>query len=192
MIPTALLPSPIQFRRTQDFYISSSIELGCDISLAIVTQWTIINCTLNCSNSVVLDPTVFTTFSELYIPSRTLPFGIYQLMLTVSMVAQPRQMASAFTYVQITPSGITANLVQYGTSMITRGHDQDLILNPGIHSIDLDGNMLNASVRMSHDRMNRMHNHDYLPYIGLELRVLLSDLRSLQFPERQRIVFADR
>ena len=49
-------------------------------------------------------------------------------------------------YVKITPSGITANLVPYGTSMITRGHQQDLYLDPGTYSADIDGNVFNASV----------------------------------------------
>jgi hypothetical protein len=41
-------------------------------------------------------------------------------------------------YVRIIPSVIIANLVQYGTSMITPGHNQDLVLDPGTFSIDLD------------------------------------------------------
>jgi hypothetical protein len=48
--------------------------------------------------------------------------------------------------VRITPSGITANLVQLGTSMITSGYEQDLLLNPGSYSVDLDGNVFNESV----------------------------------------------
>ena len=54
--------------------------------------------------------------------------------------------SSISAYVKITPSGITANLVPYGTSMITRGHEQDLTFNPGSYSTDLDGNVFNASV----------------------------------------------
>ena len=46
----------------------------------------------------------------------------------------------------ITPSGITANLVQLGTSMITRGNEQDLKLDPGTFSVDLDGYTFNATV----------------------------------------------
>ena len=54
--------------------------------------------------------------------------------------------ASASTYVRITPSGIIANLLPYGASMITSGYRQDLVLDPGLNSIDLDGNTFNASV----------------------------------------------
>lgn len=66
------------------------------------------------------------------------------------MVISPNLTSSSSAYVQITPSGITANLVQYGTSMITRGHQQDLILDPGTYSVDLDQDTFNATVSFQH------------------------------------------
>ena len=93
-----------------------------------------------------IDQTIPRTFTELYVPSRTLPFGIYELKLTVTMVISRNLTSSSSAYVQITPSGITANLVQYGTSMITRGYHQDLLLDPGTYSIDLDQDIFNATV----------------------------------------------
>ena len=62
------------------------------------------------------------------------------------MVSATTMASSMSAYVKITPSGITANLVPYGTSMITRGHQQDLYLDPGTYSADIDGNVFNASV----------------------------------------------
>jgi hypothetical protein len=53
---------------------------------------------------------------------------------------------SSSIYVEITSSGITANLIQYGTSMVTSGHEQDLKLDPGTYSVDPDENVFNASV----------------------------------------------
>ena len=111
LIPSSSrLTSPLQFRRNQDFSISSLIELNCHLSSSINTQWTIHNCSqsssLNCSLSSM--------------PVKT----------------------------QIDPSGINANLVQFGTSMITRGHEQPLILDPGRFSEDLDEDIFNASVRI--------------------------------------------
>jgi hypothetical protein len=52
--------------------------------------------------------------------------------------------------VKITPSNITANLIKYGTSVITSGHKNNLTLNPGEYSIDPDAEMsgLNASVSL--------------------------------------------
>ena len=138
----------MQFRRNQDFFISSYVQLKCTKSLETNTKWTIKNCTSsNCSFQIQLDQTVQTTSSELYIPAQTLPIGTYELTLTVTMIASPDLTSSSSAYVRITSSGITANLVQYGTSMITSGYQQNLTMDPGLFSVDPDGNVLNASVR---------------------------------------------
>ncbi len=147
LIPAAsTLLSLIEFRRSQDFDIISIIELNCNDSLSTNTQWTIKNCTSICSNQIQLDPKIITTFSELYIPARTLIYGTYQLTLIVTMVNFPSLQTSSSIYVEITSSGITANLIQYGTSMVTSGNQQDLKLDPGTYSIDPDENVFNASV----------------------------------------------
>lgn len=148
LIPsTSTLSSPIQFRRSQDFYISSMIQINCNQSLAMNMQWSVINCSSSiCTNTVSLGSSIATTFNELYVPARTLPFGIYQLRFTVAMMAVPSLSSSMSAFVRITPSGITANLVLLGTSMITSGHEKDLQLNPGLFSVDLDGFSFNASV----------------------------------------------
>ncbi|CAF4131603.1 unnamed protein product, partial [Adineta steineri] len=146
LIPsTSTLSSPIQFRRSQDFYIVSLIELNCNNSISIITHWTIKNCTSICSNQIQVDSTIITTSTELYIPARTLVYGLYELKLTVAMVNMSSLTSTSSVYVQITPSGITANLIQYGTSMITRGTQQDLQFDPGTYSIDRDNNVLNAT-----------------------------------------------
>ena len=109
-------------------------------------RWTVYNCSSICSNAIQFDQTIITTTNELYIPARTLPYGIYQLNLTVSMLASSSLTSTVSAYVRITASGITANLVPLGTSMITSGYEQDLLFNPGGYSVDLDGYTFNASV----------------------------------------------
>lgn len=104
------------------------------------------NCTFICSSPIPLDQTIATTYSELYIPARTLPFGLFELQLTVTIAMSSNWTSSASAYVKINPSGITANLVRFGTSMITRGHEQDLTLDPGSFSVDYDTDTFNASV----------------------------------------------
>ena len=154
LIPdTTSLNAPAQFRRIQDFYISSYIIPDCPISLAMSTNWTISNCTPTCTNAIHFNPwVVVTTYSELFIPARTLDFGLYRLELTVTMLAEPQAKSTVFAYVRINPSGITANLVQFGTSMITRGHEQDLTLDPGRFSEDPDENTFNSTVRIDRCR----------------------------------------
>ncbi|CAF0845277.1 unnamed protein product [Adineta steineri] len=122
------------------------IQFNCDGSLSTTRKWTIKNCTSNsCSFEIVLNENVMTTYSELYIPSRTLAYGVYQLTLTVTMIDSPNLKSSSSVYVRITATGITANLVQLGTSMITRGDQQDLLLDPGTFSVDPDEDTFDAT-----------------------------------------------
>jgi hypothetical protein len=111
-----------------------------------MNQWSIINCTSNCSSPIQLSQTITTTFSELYIPATSLPYGIYELILTVTIVSLPNISSSSSAYVKIISSNITANLVMFGTSMITRGHEQDLILDPGTYSVNPDEDVFDAGV----------------------------------------------
>ncbi|CAF0753401.1 unnamed protein product [Adineta steineri] len=122
------------------------IEFNCVGSLSTTKKWTVKNCTsTSCSFEIALNEKVMTTYSELYIPSRTLDYGVYQLTLTVTMVDSPNLKSSSSAYVRITATGITANLVQLGTSMITRGNQQDLLLDPGIFSVDPDEDTFDAT-----------------------------------------------
>ena len=148
MVPdTSSFASPLQYRRNQDLDISSIIELNCNLSSQTITQWTIWACTTNCSVQLALDASVITTSAELFIPARTLAYGMYELRLNVTMAAVVRQYTSmASVYVTITPSVLTVNPVQYGTSMVTRGHDQNLTLDPGSFSVDPDTDTFNPTV----------------------------------------------
>ncbi len=129
------------------------IQLNCDISLSTNIKWTIKNCTsTDCSFQIILSQKVITTFSELYIPARTLPYGVYELALTVIMTDAPSLKTSSAAYVRITATGITANLVQLGTSMITRGDQQDLLLDPGSFSVDPDEDSFDPSVSIDEFR----------------------------------------
>ncbi len=169
LIPsTSSLSSPLQFRRSQDFSISSYLQLDCNSSLSTNTKWTITNCTSTCSSQIQMDQTVIKTSSEIFIPAKTLACGIYQLTLTVTMVAVPHLSSSASAYIKIAPSNITVNLVQFGTSMITRGYQQDLLLDPGTFSVDPDTTTFNASV--SFNRIIKSYLSCY-PFYSIELDI---------------------
>ena len=90
--------------------------------------------------------TIVTSLSELFIPGRILPYGLYEFQLIVESISSPNSRISSSAYAKINPSGITANLVPLGTSMITRGNKQDLLLDPGSYSADPDNAIFNASV----------------------------------------------
>ncbi|CAF5177418.1 unnamed protein product, partial [Rotaria magnacalcarata] len=139
------LSAPVQLRRSEDLHISSYIEVNCIASLAVITQWTVFNCTSTCSLQTKLDQSVITTLNELFIRARTLVYGIYKLKLTVTMVASTDLISAASVYVRINPSNIIPNLVEFGTSMISRGQSQDLTLNPGSFSVNPDESTFNLS-----------------------------------------------
>ena len=90
----------------------------------------------------MIDPTL----SELVVPARTLPLGTYELKLTVAIPTVLGMNFSAWTYVKINPSGPTVNLVQFGTSMITRESKKSFRIDPGQFSVDPDTNVWDASV----------------------------------------------
>jgi len=127
------------------------IEFNCGGSLSMISKWTIKNCSSSCLFQIELSEKVITTQSELYIPSRILDYGIYELKLTITMVDSPSLTPSSSTaYVRITATGITANLVQLGTSVITSGNEQDLLLDPGAFSVDPDQYSFDATVSINH------------------------------------------
>ena len=137
-------------------------------------RWTIKNYTTNDNSEIVVDKKIITTNSELYVPSNTLPYGTYQFTLTVTMTDYLSLTNFSSIYIQISPSGITANLVELGTSVVTSGHQQNLILNPGNYSVDPDGYQFNASVCFSLHHKSCLNMHFQL--IGLVLCLFLSSV----------------
>ena len=140
------LETAYQYRRSQDFYILSTIKFQCNKSLSTKKIWKIRNYSSIGNLEIDFDKKLLKSSSELYIPSNTFPYGIYELELTVKMIEDESLVDSSSVYVQINPSGVTVNLVPLGTSIVTVGHQQILTLNPGSYSIDLDGFEFNASV----------------------------------------------
>jgi len=161
------LPTPLQYQRNQDFSISSLLNLNCNSSLAVNSKWTIASCTSNCSLSIQLDQSIVTTSNELYIPAKTLDYGVYQLRLTVAMVVAPQFSTSISVYIKIITSSITVNLLAFGTSMITSGYKQDLLLDPGTHSIDPDTELFNASVSL----FQKYHTYTFSILSIIELEI---------------------
>lgn len=124
----------MKFRRDQDIYISSNIEINCTQSLLITTQWTI----HNHSNPTELLRLIDTSQNDLFIPSQTLSYGLYQIELIVTMTDFPSLSSSSSIYIEITRSTININLISYDALMITHDFGEDLVLNPGQYSFDLN------------------------------------------------------
>ena len=148
LVPNApLLSTPVSVRRSTDVYITSYIQLECNESLLTNIRWTVRHCTPLCSSvPLALPSSIVTTLSELYVPARTLDYGTYELRMQVTMSAASQFTTTASVFVTIIPSTIIPNLMPAGTSMITLGRGQDLLLDPGTYSQDPDSTTFNASV----------------------------------------------
>jgi hypothetical protein len=105
--------------------------------------------------------------SELFIPAYDLPVGLYQMTLSVRMLAIIQRNFTVTSYVRITRSKILTNLVYLGTSMISQSDQFDLVLNPGKYSVDPDAAQFNASVSCGFSLYLLVHCRVFV--LGLEL-----------------------
>lgn len=103
-----------------------------------------------------------------------LPYGAYRLDLQVTMIASPNMTTFASAFVNIVRSDLVfSNLMPFGTSLITLGCEQDLVLAPGHHSFDLDQDKFAENVRsLLHPSLSFMS----IVHLGLGVRILLSHL----------------
>ena len=185
ILPASSLASPLRRRRNRGFLVSATVQLNCKAATTQHLQWIITNCfTTTCSAPFLLDPAIQTNFNDLFIPSRVLPFGIYNFTFTASTIAPFKAAASASAYIIITASTITPNLVPLGTSLITHTQGQDLILGPGIFSLDPDQNTFDTTVRQP--SFLTLTNLTPSP-AGLAVRLLLPCLWPLQLPQPVRL-----
>ena len=149
--PSAPLSSPLQFFRSEDFAISSTIFHRCNDSLTVNVQWTVYNCTnaTMCSSSPIdVTAMINTRSTEFYAPPTSLPLGLYRLIYTVQLTQRPQLVSTIQTSVRILRTAITVNLLPSGTSTMTRGQQQDIFFNPGQYSVDPDENAFDPTVRI--------------------------------------------
>lgn len=148
MIPEGSSPlSPIRFRRNQEIYLSRDVQFYCSISGNTSTKWTIMTCTSpHCTNSIALNSTFSLIHNDLYIQQYILLAGLYEVRSEVTFHGSLQFNSSSTAYIDIVSTGIIVNLFPLGTSIITRGDQQNVQLNPGLHTLDSDGIPFNTSV----------------------------------------------
>lgn len=133
---------PWKFRRNENLYISSEIEVACSQSVPIITEWTIVNYL----NENELNQSVEMSQPDLFIPAQTLSYGLYKVELTVAMMDDPSVNSSSVLYIEISRSTIDVSLIAFDTSMIRHDYRDDLVLDPGRFSFDRNGVMSNEEV----------------------------------------------
>ncbi|CAF1074084.1 unnamed protein product [Adineta steineri] len=177
LIPgSSTLLTPVEFQRSRDFYIVSIIEFNCADSLLINTQWKIKSCNTNCSNAIQVGSSIITTSSELYIPEQTLPLGIYELELTVKIINMSNLTTTTSVYVEIIPTLIKVNLIQYATSMITHGYEENLLIDPGTYTVDPDEDTFNTT-NWKYEYFCRIYGQYTFPNLNGTL-LTIDDLRN--------------
>ena len=165
--------TPIEFYRSMDGYIGSFLDLNCTAGKNITKRWSVKVCDINCSRNVDLGSSIVTTSSELYLPALSVAIGTYEFTYTVIIGSSPSVVISASVFISIKKSAVVANLVPGGTSMITQASYQDLTLDPGSYSVDVDFTTFNRSVCYL-GRRQRCSNATCLFYLELDLQILLS------------------
>ena len=127
----------LELPHDQDLYIDSNIEVNCSASNAMKIEWTVKLCDSSCESMNHIYPSIVFNATDLFLPAGTLPYGYHLFELVVTMVALPSSPESDITLVKIIPRNVTVNLVPLGTSMITHGRSQDLLIDPGSFSTNL-------------------------------------------------------
>jgi len=82
---------------------------------------------------------------DLFIPARSLAYGIYKIELTVTS-NRHQITSSTFTYIEICQPIIMLQLFSFSASTLTHHYADDLILNPGEYSFQLDEISFNKNV----------------------------------------------
>lgn len=165
---------PFQLRRNEDFYVTSHIHFNCTENSSTSTTWIVSSCPSTCSEEAQLNQSIETANNDLFIPAQTLNYGRYELKLTVTPIALPALTTTSLVHIEIFPTGIITNLLPFVMSKITHHYRQDLILNPGKYSIDLNAITFDSTV--SDWTLNQINQ--IFGLLELVLLILLSNLWS--------------
>ena len=120
--------SYLKFMRNQNIYISSAITYNCTFSVLPSSVWKI----FKSSNQ-----TFETSENDLFIPARTLSYGIYKVELTL-VTPDDLAIPAFVTYIEICQSNIFIHFFPFQAATITHHYTEDLILNPGEYSFQIN------------------------------------------------------
>jgi hypothetical protein len=145
---------PLNFLYNENIYIDSKITFNCTHPVSITTVWTIITCSPICSQSIPITFSLESSQNQLFIPAYSLFNGIYELKFTVTIIDVSPLFSSSSIYIKIIRPNIITNLLSFTAINITQSYQQELILNPGKYSIDLNAIIFNTSVSCWSKRRN--------------------------------------
>ena len=89
------------------------------------------------------NPTI--NYAELVLQPKTLAYGLYKIIYTVTMLTNKNLTCSVYSYIKIIPSGLILSSLKLsqpvygGTIEIIRGQNQTIQFDPYLFTYDIDG-----------------------------------------------------
>lgn len=134
-IQVVLVPSMFSsFYRHENISLRSITKYDCPNVTSQEMTWS----SKNEADGQEVRLSVPTDQKDLDLPARSLPYGRYRFTFTVRLRDTTQVLLStvAFLILQIIPSKIQVNLLSSPLSTISHGYLQELVLDPGQHSVD--------------------------------------------------------
>ena len=148
--------SPLSYKMSESININTLAKVNCSDVVSTKKTWEIHKAIINASNlyeeltaldiSTIAPDTM--NKAELIIPARALSYGVYKIKFTSRMwderIEDPMWTQKlpferdAFTYIEIIPSDLLAQMIESTANLVTRGKGQSLALDPYLYSYDPD------------------------------------------------------
>ena len=135
--------APVEQKRTDLFTVLSTTTINCANSLSNTKKWLIyrvdpISGAIGSQVTLVNNPTI--DYAEIVIQPNSLTYGLYKFIYQVSMYGGNTGIfvSQIDTFVKIVPTGIAVMSLANGVSEISRGLQQEIVLDPTTFSYDMD------------------------------------------------------
>ena len=148
--------APLPYKMSESVSITTLAKVNCSDVVSTKKTWEIFKAVINASNLyeelTILDISTIApdtmSKAELIIPARSLSYGVYKLRFFSRMwderIEDPMWThklpfeRDAFTYIEIIPSDLVAQMIESTANLVTRGKGQSLALDPYLYSYDPD------------------------------------------------------
>ena len=130
--------SPKQILRSKLFSLSTALYFTCDSNYSLTNTWTLDRIDVPQTVDLTDNPTSAST--ELVIQGNTLAYGTYRFTFVVTFLMPNNTILlnTAYSYVQIIPTGLAVFAFQNGVSSVLIGSQQQISLDPAAYSYDFD------------------------------------------------------
>lgn len=143
----SLFSQPLEVLRKDPFTVLGIIELNCDVTYDNIKSWRVEEVDPK-TGSKIQDVEKLSKLSsvgnvQLAVPSRFLPYGLYRFIFRVEMYSGELDTGVVFateidTYIKVVKSPLIALMITGGMTLISRGWDSILTLEPEKYSVDPD------------------------------------------------------